>query len=30
MVLKMFFFWNQNCSLFEKTFFFQEKIMICA
>jgi hypothetical protein len=29
-VLKMFFFWNQKCCLFEKKIFFQEKIMICA
>jgi hypothetical protein len=28
MVIKMFFFWNQKCSLFEKMFFFQEQIMI--
>jgi hypothetical protein len=26
----MFFFWNQKCSLFEKLFFVQEQIMICA
>jgi hypothetical protein len=31
MVLKIFFFWNQKCALFDKNIFFlKEQIMICA
>jgi hypothetical protein len=30
MVLKMFFFWNQKCALFENMFFFGDQIMIIS